>query len=167
MTVVTGIGLGRIVGRLNHHGLHIFSGQFYSSEDAFLQSLIKRIAGQVVDGMGHNVFRELFRFHAMARRAILWADHHMDLVSVVLKGVRMGFGSLGMALRASHDFIGQIFWDFLARHSSCQALYGQCRPGRHPGMPAVPPALDDPRMKGRVASQTFGRGVAHRHFRRR
>jgi hypothetical protein len=60
------------------------------------------IVKQVSIGMSHEVPAELIDLLGMAGRAIPGAHHHMDTVSVMFKGIFVGFGPKAMTFGAPH-----------------------------------------------------------------
>ncbi len=162
VTVVAGLCPGIVVGRFEGDAA-IFS--FLGTDNAALQFLVQRVFGQVRIGVGHQVVGILGRFFGMADSTVLGADHDVDIIAVVFKGIGVGRGPLGVALGTPDRCPGQFGGDFPRGNLASQTFHCQGRLGCRFGVAAVLPILNDPGMQASVAIETFGRRIADRYLR--
>ena len=164
MAVVAGLGLGGRVGRLD---CDFAVPALDATQDRVLEILVELVAGQVFVSMRHDVAGVLLRLLGVAGAAIPGADHDVDVVAVVLKGVGMLLGPQRVALGTADRDALQLLRHIRARDFQPEPLDRQGLPGRHLGMAALLPVLDDARVNGAVALDARLGGVAHLDLGRR
>ena len=125
-----------------------------------LMLLMQLVMHQITVRMRHDVFGILLSFGRMTGLTVIGADHHMNIIAVMLKGIRMGFGSERVAFGASHHNVLQAFWHRGAGNFAANTLHchGFLR-GDH-GMTTFLPTADDSRVNRCVAVDTLGTGFA-------
>ncbi|MDZ7599039.1 MAG: hypothetical protein U5J82_12300 [Desulfobacterales bacterium] len=133
---------------------------FELADDGLLVLGVEGVVGQVPVGMGHDVAVVLVRLLAVAGGAVPRADHHVDIVAVVVEGVGMRIGPQGVALGAAHGGFQQVLRDCCAGDLARQTRHRQGRRGGGLGMAAGLPSADDPGVDRGVAVQAFLGGVA-------
>ncbi len=100
----------------------------------------------------------------MTIAAVGGADHHMNIVAVMLKGIGMGAGTDHVALRTADSRVFKILGHIFAWYFTRQPIYGQ---GIFRGsfrMAAIFPVADDAGMNRCMTVNTFGSCLADRYI---
>ena len=96
--------------------------------------------------MRHDIFGILLSFGRMTRLAVIGADHHMNIIAVVIKCILVRFGPLGVAFGTTDHDILQTFRNRFAGNFAGNAFNRHGVLGSDPRVTTVLPVFHDTRM---------------------